>query len=71
MGLFVEVAKVTDDDEFVLEEDTPFVVATPLTAVGEEEFLVVDEALAAFTNDSAMAESGGHKLVVCTKPRSK
>ena len=59
----------------VTEEVTPL-FAELFAAVGDEFFddvavVVVVELLAAFTNDSAMAVSGGHKLVVCTKPRSK
>lgn len=69
-GLFEELVDETDEEEveFEVVAAAPFVTKI-LVAVGEEFFEV--EAFAALTNDSAMAVSGGHKFVVCTKPRSK
>lgn len=72
--MFVELVDDTDEDEeieFEVVAAAPPFVAKRLVAVGEEELFVVEAFVAAVTNDSAMALSGGHKFVVCTKPRSK
>lgn len=79
MGLFVVVdGAVADVEEAVVDEVAILCAvgafAELFAAVGEEFFdvvVLVVEILVALTNDSAIAVSGGHKFVVCTKPRSK
>lgn len=81
MGL-LDVADDDDDDvddvmlaetEFVIEDDVvgPLAFCKLVGDVFLDVLPTPTEAFVALAKDSAMAESGGHKFVVCTNPRSK